>query len=176
MFSRHHLCRVLAWSVSVLLGGLVPGVADQGLHAGLAAATQASMRWTPPLGEPLRISGPYRAPPGPYAAGHRGIDVPALPGATIRAPAAGTVVFVGAVVDRGVISIQIDADTVLSIEPIHPETALAVGDSVTRGDVIGKVATGGHCYDECVHLGVRVAGEYVHPGRFFFVQPVLLPW
>lgn len=167
------------WAVSLTVAPLITP-----LHPTLQASSQAATvsrhtgRWLPPLGPPLRISGPYLAPPGPYASGHRGIDLPAQPGALVVAPVAGTVSFVGMVADRGVLSIRVDDRTVVSLEPIvavDPATA-AEGDTVERGEQIGVVATGGHCLAECMHLGVRVDGAYVHPRRYFFDQPILLPW
>lgn len=129
--------------------------------------------WVPPLGVPLDVSGPYRAPPNRYGAGHRGIDLVARPGGAVIAPAGGSVSFVGSVVDREVVSIRIDGRTVYSLEPVSSE--LAVGAAVVSGETIGGVAGGGHCEEECVHLGVRVDGEYVNPLRYFLRRPVLLP-
>ena len=131
-------------------------------------------RWTPPLGAPLVVAAPYRPPPHPYGAGHRGIDLPSLPGAVVRAPAAGTIAFAGEVVDRPVLTIRVDERTVVSLEPVATERV--AGDPVAAGESVGVVASGGHCDEGCVHLGARVADAYVNPVRFFFHRPVLLPW
>ncbi len=130
--------------------------------------------WYPPLGYPLRVSTAYSLPNGPYRAGHRGIDLPAAPALPVLAPADGTVSFVGTVVDRPLISIRVDDRTVLSLEPVL--SGLREGDPVTRGEAIGEVAAGGHCLSVCLHLGVRVDGEYANPLRFLRERPVLLPW
>lgn len=141
--------------------------------AGVASAD----RWFPPIETPLRVSGPYQAPPSTYASGHRGIDLPAGPGDTVFAPVAGTVSFVGRVADREVLSIKVDAHTTVSFEPVDAQAlGLVEGTEVLRGEAIGVVATGGHCFAECVHLGVRVSNAYVNPMRYFFRKPVLLPW
>ena len=142
---------------------------------GWAQSRGAPLRWAPPLGAPLRIAQPYRPPPTPYAAGHRGIDLPAVSGNTVSAPAHGVVSFVGKVVDREVISVRVDARTVVSLEPVNAE-GVAEGDAVSRSEPLGEVSTGGHCGAECLHLGVRVDGEYVNPMRFFAGRPILLPW
>lgn len=131
-------------------------------------------KWIPPLGYPLTVSGKYRAPLHPYGAGHRGIDLPGRPGKSVLAPAAGTVAFVGTVVDRGVLTIRVDEHTVYSVEPVT--SALAHEAAVPTGAILGAMATGGHCADECVHLGVRVDGVYVNPMRYFLTRPRLLPW
>ena len=140
--------------------------------------TASASHWLPPLGPPLRVSEPYRPPPSPYGAGHRGIDLPAEAGQKVRSPAAGTVSFVGKVVDREVISVRVDARTVYSLEPVDQDEAggLSTGDAVGRGDALGTVGEGGHCDGGCVHLGVRVDDTYVNPMRYFLGKPVLLPW
>ena len=46
-----------------------------------------------------------------------------------------------------------------------------------HGAVIGTAGAGGHCSGSCVHVGVRVDGQYVSPLLFFGGVPpaVLLP-
>lgn len=137
-------------------------------------APQTHDLWSPPLGSSLEVAKGFDLPLGPYRAGHRGIDLVASVQQTVFAPAAGVVSFVGTVVDRPLISVRVGEHTVYSIEPV--ESGLAVGDVVSRFDVLGSVAEGGHCSYGCVHLGVRVAGEYVNSMRFFWPKPQLLPW
>lgn len=138
-----------------------------------ALITLAGSPWFPPLGHPLTVSAPFSIPGGHYAAGHRGIDLPASAGDAVRAPAAGTVSFVGTVVDRPVITLRIDDRTLVSFEPLT--TTLREGDEVSRGEIIGTVGSGGHCQASCLHLGARVDGAYVNPLRFLRPKPVLLP-
>ena len=131
--------------------------------------------WAWPLALPHPVLREFRAPVSEYAAGHRGIDVAAHPGDPVFAVADGTVTFAGIVVDRSAIALAHDGGLVSSIEPV---TALvAPGDSVQRGQLIGRVATGGHCGDACVHLGARISGRYVSPMRYLGGVPraVLLP-
>ena len=130
--------------------------------------------WLPPLGQELRISEHDDLANGPYAAGHRGIDLPATGPRRVVAPTHGTVTFSGTVVDRPLLSIRVGDDTVLTLEPI--ESDLKPGDVVARGQPVGTLASGGHCANECLHLGVRIHGEYTNPLRYFRGRPVLLPW
>lgn len=139
----------------------------------LLAESSTPGLWEPPLGHPLEIDAVFSLPFGPYGAGHRGVDLLAGGDPRVRAPASGTVAFVGMVVDRPVISIRVDDRTVLSMEPV--ESALQAGDMVSRGAIVGEVLEG-HCAELCVHLGVRVDGAYVNPLRFLRPRPVLLPW
>ena len=119
--------------------------------------------WGWPVSGAHALARPYVAPAGPYAPGHRGIDIRAPLGAQVLAPADGVVHFAGFVVDRPVLSLE-HADGVLSsFEPV--QTTLAAGDHVTRGEVIGTLLPG-HCASPCLHLGVRVDGDYVNPLLF----------
>lgn len=136
--------------------------------------TAPARLWEPPLGHPLRLAAVYSLADGPYRAGHRGVDLPAETGEAVRAPEEGTVSFSGVVVDRPVLSIRLDARTVVSFEPVT--SPLSKGDPVMRGERIAQVASGGHCGTACLHLGLRVDGEYANPLRFLRPRPVLLPW
>ena len=134
-----------------------------------------SRRWSWPVPPPIVVVAPFRAPPTPYAAGHRGIDLAVDPGAAIRAAAAGTVSFAGPVAGRGVVAIDHGGGVVSAIEPVA--ATVAEGAAVSAGDVIGTVSSGGHCAAGCVHFGVRIDGEYVSPFLFLGGLPraVLLP-
>ncbi|WP_353814311.1 murein hydrolase activator EnvC family protein [Agromyces sp. SYSU T00266] len=178
---------VVAASVAGVLAALLvvlgaPGSASATAEPGSIAASPGSVplgpiadRWTWPVGPPVLVVASFRAPPTPYAAGHRGIDLAAAPGSTVVAPASGVVSFAGPVADRGVLSIDHGDGVVSSIEPVA--AAVTAGVPVRAGEPVAIVATGGHCDDECVHLGVRVHGEYVSPLLWFGGVPraVLLP-
>ncbi|WP_300345459.1 M23 family metallopeptidase [Nesterenkonia sp.] len=125
--------------------------------------------WVRPV--PGEVVEHFEAPPAPWAAGHRGVDLAASPGAQIRAPAGGVVSFSGVVVDRGVLSINHGSGYVSSFEPA--ETELETGDAVSQGEVVGTLGTyddgSHHCAGEhgaaqpCLHWGVRLEGDYINP-------------
>lgn len=165
------MARITAPLLALLLA---PLLALPGEAAVAPAARDPAPRWSPPLVRPLEVSGPFRAPEHEYGPGHRGIDMPASPGEAIVAPASGTVSFAGRVADRELVSIRVDARTILSLEPVT--SGLVRGDAVDQGSPLGTVSSGGHCAAGCVHLGVRVDGAYVNPLRFYLERPVLLPW
>lgn len=140
-----------------------------------AATADHRQPWLWPVPAPIRVVSPFRAPPTPYAAGHRGIDVAVEHGAEIVAPAAGVVSFAGQVAGRGVVAIDHGDGVVSAIEPV--DAVVTAGTTVAMADPIGVAAPGGHCAAHCVHFGVRIDGEYVSPFLFLGGLPpaVLLP-
>ncbi len=142
---------------------------------GVAPASRATPVWQWPVDPPRSVVRPYVAPATPYSAGHRGVDLRATDGGTVYAPADGVVHFSGIVVDRPVLSIRHPGGLISSYEPV--ESALASGTAVRRGEVVGMVLAA-HCVPAaCVHMGVRLDGEYVSPLLYLGDVPrsVLLP-
>ncbi|WP_374010826.1 peptidoglycan DD-metalloendopeptidase family protein [Leifsonia sp. LS-T14] len=173
---RRPLAIVRSLAVALTVAALLSGAGDGGRAV---AATERSAipgggGWAWPLPSHV-LTGAYAAPATRYAAGHRGIDLAALPGATVAAPDDAVVRFSGVVVDRPVLTLDHGGGVLSSYEPVTSE--LPVGAVVGRGAVVGAVAAGGHCDGTCVHVGVRVEGEYVSPLLFFGRVPpaVLLP-
>jgi murein DD-endopeptidase MepM/ murein hydrolase activator NlpD len=162
--SRFATCTVLVVALALAQG--LPAMTD---------ASAAAPRWRWPTAPPSRVVQGFEAPAGPYAAGHRGIDVAAAPGTPVLAPAAAVVQFSGTVAGRPVVTLHVDEHVLVSFEPVAGE--VPVGAAVAAGQRFGAVASGGHCDGRCVHVGVRVDGEYVSPLLFFAGVPpaVLLP-
>jgi murein DD-endopeptidase MepM/ murein hydrolase activator NlpD len=140
---------------------------------GLTTTEQPSWLW--PVDGARQVVEPFRAPAHKYAAGHRGVDLAAPTGAVVRAPADGIVAFRGVVVDRPLMTIEHAGGLVSTFEPLL--STLLPGDTVSAGDEIGVVGTGGHAAPGSVHLGVRLHGEYINPMLLFGDVPraVLLP-
>lgn len=129
--------------------------------------------WAWPVDPPRAVLRAFVLPPEPWRPGHRGIDI-AAPQGLVLAPADGTVSFVGWVVDRGVLAIDHGDGVVSSFEPV--EAAVEAGASVAAGQPVARVA-GVHCARTCVHVGLRVDGEYRNPLLLLggLEWPVLLP-
>lgn len=141
-----------------------------------AAAAEAAPSWFWPLAPRPPVLRGFDPPSKPWLSGHRGVDLGfAAAGSPVRSPAAGTVSFVGVVVDRPVITIDHDGGLRSSFEPV--EGTLALGATVTAGQVVGTVLPG-HCQAaQCLHWGVRDGDEYVNPLQFVLdLRPsILLP-
>ena len=131
--------------------------------------------WVWPTGFRV-VARPWEAPADDYSAGHRGIDVRASIGTPAVAVADGTVSFAGPVAGRSVVSVDHGGGLVSTVDSVSPE--VSAGDSVSQGDVVGRVAVG-HCpaIDPCVHLGARLDDRYVDPTPYLpaAAWPVLLP-
>lgn len=156
----------LALLVGAAVGGSPAPAAAAPPAVGPAPAGPAAARlgaWSWPVAGTHALARPYVAPAGPYAPGHRGIDIRSAVGAPVLAPAEGVVHFAGFVVDRPVLSLEHSDGVLSSFEPV--QTTLAAGEHVSRGQVIGTLLPG-HCASACLHLGVRVDGEYVNPLLF----------
>jgi murein DD-endopeptidase MepM/ murein hydrolase activator NlpD len=146
-----------------------------------ANAGVLSFTWMWPVDAPHRVIREFMAPATEYGAGHRGIDIAAVAGDAVRAPASGRVLFSGKVAGRGALTIEHPNDVVSTIEPI--EAFVTVGDIVSAGDVVGVVAPTYVVWDashvcSCVHVGARYRGSYVSP-RTLLEQArtaVLKPW
>lgn len=147
-----------AAAVLVLLVGAAAVLPSHARVVGPAAPPPA---YRLPVGPPTALVRGFEAPPAPWAAGHRGVDIAAPVGAAVVAPADGTVTFAGPVAGRGVVTVQHRDGRRSSVEPVVP--AVAVGDAVRAGDRIATVGTGGHCASACLHWGVREGDRYVDP-------------
>ena len=134
----------------------------------------AETAWLPPV-RPLVVERPFVAPAGPYAPGHRGVDLKAEPGTPVRAPASGVVRVAGTVAGKDVVSLE-HAQPVLgrrgwrtTYEGVR--ATVTVGESVTAGESLGLVVT--HAHGRGVHWGLKLGREYADP-LLLLRRPVVL--
>jgi murein DD-endopeptidase MepM/ murein hydrolase activator NlpD len=149
----------------LLLLLLVPSLALAPVPAAAEPAPPAApvALWSAPLEGVLHVTRPFDAPPTPYAAGHRGVDLGAAPGSPVLAAGAGTVVFAGLVAGRPVVSIDHSGGLRTTYEPVTP--SVGAGRTVARGSPIGTLS-GGHAgcpRDACLHWGLRQGPSYLDP-------------
>ena len=131
--------------------------------------TPAAYAWSWPVQGPVLNPFSYDEA-HPYAAGqHRGIDIGAdADGATVVAPAAGTVSFAGTVPTSGK-SVTIETQNGYSVTLTHlGSIGVAKGTSVSEGGAVGTIGPSGtpEVDGPYLHLGVRVTTDpngYVDP-------------
>nr|WP_308121891.1 M23 family metallopeptidase [Actinotalea ferrariae] len=147
----------LARAAGVDRGGTAVSAGDG--EGGEAAGTTYRL---PVTGGALRAR--FDPPPQPWSSGHRGVDLEAATGTAVSAPAAGTVVFAGPVVDRHVVTVLHDDGLRSSLEPVLAE--VPVGTRVAPGQALGTIQpppAATHCSPRCLHWGVRDGEAYVDP-------------
>jgi murein DD-endopeptidase MepM/ murein hydrolase activator NlpD len=140
------------------------------------AVPAAAPPWVAPLAGVLAITRPFERPPGPFAAGHRGVDLGGPAASAVLAAGDGVVVFAGMVAGRPVVSIDHADGLRTTYEPVDP--SVAAGQQVGRGSRIGALAAGhaGCPREACLHWGLRRGETYLDPMLLFrAVQVRLLP-
>ena len=118
--------------------------------------------WIWPVDATPAVVRDFDAPASEWGPGHRGLDLGARPGTTVRAPVSGSVSFSGRVVDRVVLTITTREGHKVTLEPVELEEEPR--KTVRAGERIGRVARG-HCPGGCLHIGLRVGDEYRSPAR-----------
>jgi hypothetical protein len=131
--------------------------------------------WQWPLAGPHEVSRGFAPPASRFGAGHRGVDLPAEPGAVVRAAGAGRISYAGLLAGRGVL-VVVHGGLRTTYEPVsslHP-----VGTQVAAGEAIGHLEPGhlGCAAAACLHWGLKRGEEYLDPTRLVDRGPVrLLP-
>ncbi|MFC0508526.1 murein hydrolase activator EnvC family protein [Micromonospora costi] len=118
-------------------------------------------RW--PVDGPPRLVRRFDPPPQPWLAGHRGVDLAAVPGAPVRAAGPGTVLFAGMVAGRPVVTVGHADGMRTTYEPVQP--SVTGGASVSAGAPLGALlpAHPGCPDTACLHWGLRRGEEYLDP-------------
>jgi murein DD-endopeptidase MepM/ murein hydrolase activator NlpD len=93
---------------------------------------------------------------------HQGIDISAPAGTTIRAVAAGTVIYAGWMGGYGNLTV-IDHGNGLATAYAHQSAIYVGGGSVSQGTAIGAVGCTGSCTGNHLHFEVRINGNAVDP-------------
>jgi hypothetical protein len=148
--------------------------------------------WMPVTGAVVRG---FDARAGPYGPGHRGIDISAPVGATVRAPAAGRVEFAGPVAGTIWVSLLVAPGVRVTLGPLlDPVTAGRVrsraplgrvgpghrpgssegagsAEGVGSGKGAGSSRSAGSGFGARLHLSVRVDGVYVDPLAYLIDRP-----
>lgn len=169
---------LLLAGLTLALTGPTASVRASSSRSGVPAPVSPPVTYSAPLDGRLDVIGPFEAPAGPYAPGHRGVDLAAAPGRPVHAAGAGTVSFAGPVAGRGVVVISHADGVRTEYEPV--ESRVRAGQVVGRGETIGTVrGRHGSCVPQrCLHWGARRGEQYFDPMTLLRpLGPVrLLPW
>ncbi len=116
----------------------------------------------------------FDAPPDPWSAGHRGVDLSAALGERVLAPESGSVSFAAMVAGRPVVVVTHPGGLRSTFEPVV--ALVPVGTPVTAGSAVGIVsAAPGHCAPAtCMHWGVLRDTTYLDPLAFVHQRRVVL--
>lgn len=153
-------------------------VPDASAPSGAPRGAPAPVRsaWTWPLVPDPEVVAPFHAPPTPWSAGHRGVDLAAAVGQPVLSAGRGRVAFSGVVAGRGVVVVLHPDGLRTSYEPVDDRVPL--GTVVEPGSRLGVVsAVPGHCQPAtCLHWGLRRGDVYLDPVQLVGAgPPVLLP-
>ncbi|UIJ34459.1 M23 family metallopeptidase [Allobranchiibius sp. GilTou73] len=147
------------------------------LLAGPAAVPAPTTGYVWPLDPRPSLVRGYDAPPQPWAAGHRGVDLLGRPGQPVLAAGDGVVLFRGAVAERGVLTVAHPNGWHTTYEPVTG--GLAVGTQVRAGQQIATLtAVQSHRAPRaCLHWGLLVAPDvYRDPLTLLrALVPILVP-
>lgn len=137
----------------------VAGVGLPGAAAG--AVPHRTDAWVPPVpGATLR---PFTPAVGPFGPGHRGVDLAAAAGDTVRVAAAGTVVFAGPVAGARWVTVDHAGDLRTSYGALA-EVAVTIGQRVARGAVLGTLGGPAHPgAGFALHWSARRGDTYIDP-------------
>ena len=125
--------------------------------ASSAALPTADYTWPIPM--PHSVVRAFEAPPHPWSAGHRGVDLGAAAGTTVVAAGPGSVTFSGVVAGRGVVTVRHPDGRRTTYEPL--DDRIPSGSGVSAGTPIGRLAgNGSHCAPRsCLHWGLLVGDD-----------------
>ena len=153
--------RFCAGLVVVLVMAMALAVAIPVPSAGASHSDERPV-FRPPVDGP--VTDPFRPPGGPFASGNRGVEYATGPGDAVRAAAAGTVVFSGAV--AGSLYVTVDhGEGLNSTYSYLLRIVVRVGARVAQGQVIAVAG-------ERLHFGVRMDNSYVDPAGLIGVPRI----
>lgn len=110
------------------------------------------------------VNGPITSPFGwRWGRMHQGIDIGVGMGTPIKAAAGGTVIYCGWESGYGNLTVIDHGGNVATAYGHQSSIAVACGQQVSQGDVIGYVGCTGHCTGPHLHFEVRINGEPVDP-------------
>ncbi|MEZ5141325.1 MAG: peptidoglycan DD-metalloendopeptidase family protein [Acidimicrobiales bacterium] len=146
----------LALVGTILFGCLLVGAAPPAAAVPATSSVAGPPAYRPPVAGV--VVDPFRAPPGPYAAGNRGLEYAVVPGTPVVAAGDGEVIFAGAVGGSLHVTVR-HPDGLRTSYSFLAAVSVGRGRHVTRGQQLGVAGA-------LLHFGVRdPAGTYLDPAR-----------
>lgn len=130
-------------------------------------APQFTARFLKPAGRITSGFGEWRTFNDGHRSQHLGLDVTARHGSKVRAINAGTVVLVRDCFLAGTVVVIAHGAGIASAYYHLSKTDVVEGDTVKRGEVVGRAGKTGRATGSHLHLAVRVPGGWVDPISFF---------
>jgi murein DD-endopeptidase MepM/ murein hydrolase activator NlpD len=140
-------------------------IADQ-IRAAQQARASAGQGTSTPSSSGLiwPVSGPVTSPFGwRWGRMHQGIDIGVASGTPIQAAASGTVIYCGWEEGYGNLVVLDNGGNLATAYAHQSSIAVACGQTVGQGDIIGYVGCTGHCFGPHLHFEVRIDGNPVDP-------------
>lgn len=110
------------------------------------------------------VTGPITSPFGwRWGRMHQGIDIGVPMGTPIKAAAAGTIIYCGWEEGYGNLTVIDHGGNLATAYGHQSSIAVACGQQVAQGQVIGYVGCTGHCTGPHLHFEVRIDGNPVDP-------------
>ena len=110
------------------------------------------------------VNGPVTSPFGwRWGRMHEGVDIGVGYGTPIHAAASGTVIYCGWESGYGNLVVLDNGGNLATAYGHQSSIAVACGQHVNQGDVIGYVGCTGHCFGPHLHFEVRINGAPVDP-------------
>lgn len=149
--ARRSASRSACLAALVLLTAVSNATADP--RPAQSGPTDRLFGW--PLEPRPAVGRAFDPPERNWLPGHRGVDLTAAPGQTVRSAGDGIVVFAGTVAGKPVVSVDHPGGLRTTYEPVV--AAVESGRRVGRGDPIGTVEAGheGCPSAACLHWGLR---------------------
>ena len=169
MFAPQREFLVVAAALASLLLALSTAVwpPDAGAAEAVGGAGISSIPHVKPV--PGGVVKPYEPPPQRWLPGHRGVDLAAPERAPVRASGDGTVHFAGMVAGMPTVSVMHADGIRTTYQPVR--WAVARGQVVSRGDVIGTLDSGP---DPGLHWGALRGRDYLNPLDLLGRRPIVL--
>jgi hypothetical protein len=154
------------WSLAALLLLVVASVPGWGAAVAQPALPDPDVQvvYEPPV--PGRVEQGFDGPAGPYAPGHRGVDLAAPAGSAVTAAADGVVTFAGTVAGARWVTIGHADGIRTSYGTFAGPPAVAPGDRVRRGQRLGAASghhPGADGDDAGLHWSARRGATYLDP-------------